>query len=52
MIIKCDRCKGTNIVFVRSEPVFDETIGVEPKKLRNLFVCRDCNNEFDKIKKL
>ncbi len=52
MIIRCEKCEGVDVVFLRSEPVFDENIGIEPKSLREIYECRECGHEFSMEKKL
>jgi hypothetical protein len=52
MILQCEKCKGMNVFFLRSEPVFNSEIGIEPSLLRELYECRDCGHEFSTDKKL
>lgn len=52
VVTKCEKCESMNIVFLRSEPVFDDKIGIEPSKLRDVYECRGCGFEFSSEKQI
>jgi ribosomal protein S27E len=52
VVSKCKKCESMNIVFVRSEPIFDDKIGITPSRLRDVYECRGCGNEFSSEKQI
>jgi hypothetical protein len=50
--LKCDKCNSLNAVFLRSEPVFEDSLGMRQSKLREIYECRNCGSEISVDKEI